>query len=96
MSFFIGLVITSIALLTGYLLNDYNITFKITGFVSALCITICGILNGSFVNGDRYRDNYKSETKDDRNKKIKIINYLLLVLIPNAVASIIILIFKLA
>jgi len=95
-SFFIGLVIAIIALLIGCLLKDYNITLKITGIVSVSCIVICGILNGSFINGDRYRDNYISETKDDRNKKIKIVNNLLLVLMSNAIVSILILMFKLA
>ena len=95
-AFFIGLVIAIIALLIGCLLKDYNITLKITGIVSVSCIVICGILNGSFISGDRYRDNYISETKDDRNKKIKIVNNLLLVLISNAIVSILILMFKLA
>ena len=97
LSFFIGVVIAIIALLIGYILNDYNIALKITGFVSAGCIIICGILNGSFINGDRYWDNYISETKEDRNRKMKIVNYLLLVLISNSVVFIIILllIFKL-
>ena len=95
-SFFIGLVIAIIALLIGCLLKDYNITLKITGIVSVSCIVICGILNGSFISGDRYRDNYISETKDDRNKKIKIVNNLLLVLMSNAIVSILILMFKLA
>ena len=95
-SFFIGLVIAIIALLIGCLLKDYNITLKITGIVSVSCIVICGILNGSFISGDRYRDNYISETKDDRNKKIKIVNNLLLVLMFNAIVSILILMFKLA
>jgi len=95
-SFFIGLVIAIIALLIGCLLKDYNITLKITGIVSVSCIVICGILNGSFISGDRYRDNYISETKDDRNKKIKIVKNLLLVLMSNAIVSILILMFKLA
>ena len=95
-SFFIGLVIAIIALLIGCLLKDYNITLKITGIVSVSCIVICGILNGSFISGNRYRDNYISETKDDRNKKIKIVNNLLLVLMSNAIVSILILMFKLA
>ena len=91
-AFFIGLVIAIIALLIGCLLKDYNITLKITGIVSISCIVICGILNGSFISGDRYRDNYISETKNDRNKKIKIVNNLLLVLMSNAIVSILILI----
>ena len=67
-------------------LSEYKLTYNI----------ICGILNGSFISGDRYRDNYISETKDDRNKKIKIVKNLLLVLMSNAIVSILILMFKLA
>ena len=95
LSFFIGLAIAIIAIVIGCLLDDYNITLKITGTVSAGCIAICGILNGSFVSGDRYRANYLSETKDERDKKMKIINHLLLMLVSNAIVSIIILIFEL-
>ncbi len=53
-SFFFGLVIAIIAPLIGCLLKDYNITFKITGIVSVSYIVICGILNGSFISGDRF------------------------------------------
>ena len=52
LSFFIGLVIAIIAVLIGRLLMNYEITLKITGFISAGCIIICGILNGSFVSGE--------------------------------------------
>lgn len=94
-SFIIGLIITLVALVIGTLLKNYNITLQITGFVSVGCIIISGLLNGSFVSGDRYRANYLSETKNDRDKKSKIINHLLLVLIPNIIVAVMILILNL-
>jgi len=89
LSFFIGLVIGIIALLTGFILGNYNITIKITGFVIVVTIAISGILNGSFVSGDRYRANFLSETKEDRDKKMEIIKFLLVLSAPNIVIFII-------
>ncbi|NRY59446.1 DUF5316 domain-containing protein [Clostridium beijerinckii] len=90
-SFTIGLIIAIVAYILGFLMNDYNIALKISGFLSAFCIVICGILNGSFVSGDKYLANYLSEGKDDKNRKTKIVNYLLIILIPNIVVCIIVL-----
>ena len=68
--FLIGIVIAIVANLIGFLLNDYNITLKITGFVVGGSFLISGILNGTFISGDRYRANLMGETKDDRDKKM--------------------------
>lgn len=87
--FLIGLAIAIIANLIGFLLNDYNITFKITGFVVAGSFLISGILNGTFISGDRYRANLVGETKDDRDKKMKIIKYAVFVSIPNVIIFIV-------
>ena len=88
--FLIGLVIAIVANLIGFLLNDYNITLKITGFVVGGSFIISGILNGTFISGDRYRANLIGETKDDRDKKMKIIKYALFISIPNIIIFIII------
>jgi len=93
LSFLIGLVIAIVAHLIGFLLNDYNITLKITGFIVVGSFLVSGILKGTFISGDRYRANYIGETKDDRDKKMKIIKYALFLSIPNII-SIIILAFK--
>ncbi|MVX64487.1 hypothetical protein GKZ28_12380 [Clostridium chromiireducens] len=93
LSFLIGSIIGITALLIGFLLGDYNITLKITGFVIAAVIAISGILNGSFVNGDRYRANFSSETKEDRDKKSEIINFLLVLSTPNIAIFIVLFIF---
>ncbi|NRT79927.1 DUF5316 domain-containing protein [Clostridium beijerinckii] len=90
-SFTIGLIIAMVAYIAGFLLNDYNITLKISGFLSAFCIVICGILNGSFISGDKYLANYLSEEKDERNKRTKIVSNLLTILMPNIVVCIIVL-----
>ena len=94
LSFLIGSMIAIVAHLIGFLSNDYNVTLKITGFVVVGSFVISGILNGTFINGDRYRANYLIERKDDRDKKMKITKYLLVLAIPNVIISIIILAFK--
>ena len=88
--FLIGIVIAIVANLIGFLLNDYNITLKITGFVVGGSFLISGILNGTFISGDRYRANLISETKDERDKKMKIIKYAVFVSIPNIIIFIVI------
>ena len=88
--FLIGIVIAIVANLIGFLLNDYNITLKITGFVVGGSFLISGILNGTFISGDRYRANLISETKDERDKKMKIIKYAVFISIPNVIILIVI------
>ncbi len=89
LSFLIGLAVAIVALLMGFILNNYSISLKITGTVAVGSLILSGILNGSFINGDAYRVNYLSETKEDRDKKGRIIKYLLLLSIPNAIESLI-------
>ncbi len=90
LSFFIGFVVSMLAVFIGFLRKDYNITFKITAGVSAVSLIISGILNGTFINSDRFRANLLSETKEDNNEKMKSLGYLLLFVIPNVVVAIII------
>lgn len=94
LSFSIGLVIVIVAFLIGFLSSDFRITLKITGFTVAGCFVISGILNGSVVNGDIYRSNYLSETKEDRDNKMTITKHLLFLSIPSIIVSAIILIFN--
>ena len=93
LSFLIGLVIAMASYLIGFLLNDYNLTLKITGFVVIVSFVISGILNGTFISGDRYRANFLSETKEDRDNKMKIMKFLLLLSIPNVIIFVVIMIF---
>lgn len=94
LSFFIGLIIAIAALIIGFLLNDYNISLKIIGVVIAGSFIISGILNGSFIEGNRYMLNHLTETKEDRDQKMKIVKYLLTLSIPNIIVFIIILLFN--
>jgi hypothetical protein len=91
-SFIIGLVFAIIANLIGFFLNDYTITLKIAGVIVAGAFIIAGILNGTFVSGDMYRNNFLSETEEDRNNKMKIIKCMLVLSIPNLLSIIILLI----
>lgn len=92
MSFIIGVFFAIIANLIGFFLNDYTITLKIAGVIVAGAFIVAGILNGTFVSGDMYRNNFLSETEDDRNNKMKIIKYMLVLSIPNLLSIIILLI----
>ncbi len=90
LSLSIGFIVSMLAVLIGFLLKDYNITFKITGGISVISLIILGILNGTFISGDKYRTNLLSETKEESNKKMRISGYLLLFTIPNVVVAIIV------
>lgn len=90
LSLSIGFIVSMLAVLIGFLWNDYNITFKITGCISVISLIILGILNGTFISGDKYRTNLLSETKECSNKKMRISGYLLLFIIPNVVVAIIV------
>lgn len=92
MSFIIGVFFAIIANLIGFFLNDYTITLKIAGVIVAGAFIVAGILNGTFISGDMYRNNFLSETEDDRNNKMKIIKYMFVLSIPNLLSIIILLI----
>lgn len=83
-----------VALFIGFSWNDYSITLKIIGVVIAGCFIISGILNGSFIEGDRYMFNHLTETKDDRWQKMKMVKYLLTLSVPSIIVFIIILVFN--
>lgn len=85
--FLIGLVIAIAANLIGFLLKDYNLTLKITGVVVISSFVICG----TFLSGIIDIVNLRSETQEERDKKMKIIKYLLFLSIPNMIVSLVIL-----
>lgn len=93
-SFIIGLVIAIIANLIGFFLNDYTITLKIAGVIVGGAFIVVGILNGTFVSGDMFRNNFLNETEEDKNNKMKIIKYALFLSMPNLLSIIVLLIIK--
>ncbi|NFO48410.1 hypothetical protein FDB40_16105 [Clostridium botulinum] len=56
--FLIGSAIVIIGYLIGVSLNDWNIILKISEFIVVGCFVLSGILNGTFISGDRFRVNY--------------------------------------
>ncbi len=94
LTFFIGVFIAIVVNAIGVVLNDYNIALKIFGVI---CLGSCissGILSGAFISGDRYRANSLSETKDDKVRRMKIVNKLILLSIPSFIDAMVIVAFK--
>lgn len=77
-------VLTSL-LLTGvaYLLPDYPLLLKATGWIGGICLLISMVLSGSLVSGDRARANYTHESKEDRQLRNKAVYVLLLFGVPH-------------
>ena len=73
----------------GLIFNDWNLALKINGFIVIGCVVLSGILNGSFISGDQFRANYLTETKTNRDNKMKISKYLLSISLPNIIVCII-------
>jgi hypothetical protein len=94
LSFFIGVFIAIVVHAIGFVLNDYNITLKIFGAICIGSFISSGILSGAFINGDRYRANSLSETQDDRSRRLKIVNKLILLSIPSFIDAMVIVAFK--
>ncbi|OOM78026.1 DUF5316 domain-containing protein [Clostridium sp. BL-8] len=94
LSFFIGVLVAIVAHTIGVVLNDYNITLKIFGVICIGSFILSGILSGTFISGDRYRANSLSETKEDKNRRMKIVNKLILLSIPSLIDAVAIVILK--
>lgn len=94
LSFFIGVCIAIVIHAMGFVLNDYNITLKIFGVICIGSVISSGILSGAFISGDRYRANFLSETQDDRSRRMKIVNKLILLSIPSFIDAMAIVAFK--
>jgi len=94
LSFLLGLILAIIGLLIGLIFNDWNLALKVNGFIVAGCVVLSGILNGSFISGDQFRANYLTETKDNRDNKMKISKYLLSISLPNIIVCTILFVVK--
>ena len=73
----------------GLIFNDWNLALKINGFIIIGCVVLSGILNASFIRGDQFKANYLTETKTNRDNKMKISKYLLSISLPNIIVCII-------
>ncbi|MDA1475119.1 DUF5316 family protein [Bacillus changyiensis] len=60
--FLIGLVSLALTLIASIFTQNDNLIIKVSGTVGIISILISGIFLGAFVNGDKQRANYFSET----------------------------------
>ncbi|MGP4108932.1 DUF5316 domain-containing protein [Virgibacillus sp. L01] len=79
----IGLIFTIIALMIGVFTGDWNLFFKLIVAAAVIPLVLSGLLTGAFVDGDRNRANYHTETKKDRKDKNKWVTKLLIIGVPN-------------
>lgn len=86
-SMILSFIVMCIGIVIGRIFNDWMLTIKICGFSGVICIGIAGVLNGSFVSGDRIRANYSFDTKEDRIEKSKISNFAIAVGLPNIILA---------
>jgi len=87
----LGFFIMLIGIAIGMLLSNWMLTIEICGVVGLICLGTAGLLNGSFVSGDRNRANSSFDTKEDTIVKSKIINAAIAVGLPNIILAVIIL-----
>ncbi|WP_100012040.1 DUF5316 domain-containing protein [Lentibacillus sediminis] len=91
----IGVFITIVALIVGAFTGDWNLFFIITGVAAIVPLLLSGLLTGAFVDGDRSRANYHTETKEDRLGKNKWVRRFLLIGAPNFCLLIILVVIEL-
>ncbi|WPP39265.1 DUF5316 domain-containing protein [Bacillus sonorensis] len=84
----IGLVSVCLILIVAIFTQDYGLIIKISGTIGVISILISGIFLGAFVNGDKQRANYFSETKEHRDTRTKVSTNILLLGLPHILASI--------
>jgi hypothetical protein len=79
----IGVFITIVALIIGAFTGDWNLFLIVTGVAAIVPLLLSGLLTGAFVDGDKNRANYHTETKEDRQGKNKWVIRFLLIGVPN-------------
>lgn len=89
-SIILGFIIMCSGIIIGMVLNNWMLTIKICGSIGLVCFGIVGVLNGSFVNGDRNRANYATDTVEDKLQKNKITNFAIAVGLPNIILAVIV------
>jgi hypothetical protein len=59
-----------------------NKAFSVMFYITMGIIVLLLILSGALINGDRIRANFHSEDNTDRNRRNKLINKLVMFIIP--------------
>ncbi len=88
--FFIGLIIALLVVAVSWIQGDWSMMMKYSGSFGVACLLLSGIFLGSNLDGDRLRANFATESKQDRDRRWKWSNALLLISLPNIVSAIII------
>jgi hypothetical protein len=83
----VGIGIVLVALLISVFLSDFTLLFKITGVVAVISLGLSALINGGFVDGDRFDKNFKSESKKDRKQRFSLTNTFLLIGLPNILTA---------
>ncbi|QHZ46488.1 DUF5316 domain-containing protein [Bacillus sp. NSP9.1] len=86
--FLIGLACLAVSLIVSVFTQDHSLIIKVSGTVGIISILVSGIFLGAFVNGDKQRANYFSETKEHRDTRTKMSINILLLGLPHIIASI--------
>ena len=89
-SIILGLIIMCSGIVIGIVLNNWMLTIKICGVIGLVCFCIVGILNGSFISGDRIRANSSIDTTEDKIQRSKITNFVIAVGLPNIIMAVIV------
>ncbi|PLR95122.1 DUF5316 domain-containing protein [Bacillus sp. T33-2] len=69
--------------------GDSSDIFKISGAIGLASVLLSGFFIGAFLNGDKMRENFYSETNEDRSRRIRNGAKLLFFALPNLAAAII-------
>ncbi|WP_425341204.1 DUF5316 domain-containing protein [Brevibacillus borstelensis] len=71
------------------LVNNSFIIVQNSGIVGIICILLSAIFSNALNSGDRIRANHSSETKEDRQTRVRWSLKIALVGLPNVVAAIV-------
>ena len=86
----LSLIIMCSGIVIGRVFSNWMLTVKICGILGFVCFCIAGILNGSFISGDRIRANSSIDTSEDKIQRSKITNFVIAVGLPNIILAVIV------
>ena len=86
----LGFIIMCSGIVIGRIWSNWMLTIKICGIVGLICFGVAGLLNGSFISGDRIRANSCIDITEDKIQRSKITNYVITVGLPNIMLAVIV------
>lgn len=67
--------------------GDWTLIMKFAGYAGGGFLLLAAVFSGSLVSGDRMRANFSTETKEDRDTRLKWSTRFMLISLPNIAAS---------